>query len=105
MRSQVRGGELFGFRSWLRPTPRAGWPGSGAAAPAPPPNALPHRRASGGTTARRAWCSPATIRVLTVREGEMLDDNYRVESIKADGVTLVYFAPGRARAVPVTATV
>ena len=29
-------------------------------------------------------------RVLTVREGETLEDGYRVESIKAGGVTLVY---------------
>src|SRR5256885_14668837 len=43
-------------------------------------------------------------RVLTVREGEMLDDNYRVESIKADGVTLVYLPLGVREQLPVTAT-
>jgi len=41
--------------------------------------------------------------VLTVREGEMLDDNYRVESIKADGVTLVYLPLGVREQLPVTA--
>ena len=43
-------------------------------------------------------------RVLTVREGEMLDDNYRVESIRADGVTLVYLPLGVREELPVTAT-
>ena len=97
-------GELFGFRSWApsRPVVRAG-PAAAPAAPAPPP--MPYRIAGQVVhdgTARVVLARDD--RVLTVREGEMLDDNYRVESIKADGVTLVYLPLGVREQLPVTAT-
>jgi hypothetical protein len=97
-------GELFGFRSWApsRPVARAG-PAAAPAAPTPPP--MPYRIAGQVVhdgTARVVLARDD--RVLTVREGEMLDDNYRVESIKADGVTLVYLPLGVREQLPVTAT-
>jgi len=96
-------GELFGFRSWApsRPVVRAG-PAAAPAAPTPPP--MPYRIAGQVVhdgTARVVLARDD--RVLTVREGEMLDDNYRVESIKADGVTLVYLPLGVREQLPVTA--
>jgi hypothetical protein len=96
-------GELFGFRSWApsRPVARAG-PAAAPAAPTPPP--MPYRIAGQVVhdgTARVVLARDD--RVLTVREGEMLDDNYRVESIKADGVTLVYLPLGVREQLPVTA--
>jgi len=42
--------------------------------------------------------------VLTVRPGETLEDGYRVESIAADGVTLVYLPLGLREQVPMPAT-
>lgn len=64
------------------------------AAPAPPPVAappMPYRVA--GQVVRNGV--PQVVlarddRVLIVREGEVLEGGYRVESVKADGVTLVY---------------
>ncbi|HXL76214.1 MAG TPA: cohesin domain-containing protein [Burkholderiales bacterium] len=97
-------GELFGFRSWApsRPVVRAG-PAAAPAAPAPPP--MPYRIAGQVVHDGAARVVLARDdRVLTVREGEMLDDNYRVESIKADGVTLVYLPLGVREQLPVTAT-
>jgi hypothetical protein len=96
-------GELFGFRSWAssRPVVRAA-PAAAPAAPVPPP--MPYRVAGQVVhdgTARVVLARDD--RVLTVREGEMLDDDYRVESIKADGVTLVYLPLGVREQLPVTA--
>ena len=96
-------GELFGFRSWApsRPVVRAG-PAAAPAAPTPPP--MPYRIAGQVVhdgTARVVLARDD--RVLTVREGEMLDDNYRVESIRADGVTLVYLPLGVREQLTVTA--
>src|SRR6267143_1093478 len=96
-------GELFGFRSWApsQPVVRAG-PAAAPAAPAPPP--MPYRIAGQVVhdgTARVVLARDD--RVLTVREGEMLDDDYRVESIKADGVTLVYLPLGVREQLSVTA--
>lgn len=64
------------------------------AAPAPPPVVappMPYRVA--GQVVRNGV--PQVVlarddRVLIVREGEVLEGGYRVESVKADGVTLVY---------------
>jgi hypothetical protein len=39
-------------------------------------------------------------RVITVREGETLDDGYRVEAIKSDGVTLVYLPMNARQTLP-----
>jgi hypothetical protein len=40
-------------------------------------------------------------RVMTVREGDKLDEEYRVESIRPDGVTLVYLPLGAREELPV----
>jgi Cohesin domain len=71
------------------------------AAPQPPP--LPYRFAGQVVhdgTARVALAKGD--RVFTVREGDMLDDEYRVESIRADQVTLVYLPLGHREYLPVT---
>ncbi|TMH95048.1 MAG: hypothetical protein E6H47_01275, partial [Betaproteobacteria bacterium] len=96
-------GELFGFRSWAasRPVVQSA-PVAALAAVAPP---MPYRIAGQVVhdgTARVVLARDD--RVLTVREGEMLDDDYRVESIKADGVTLVYLPLGVREELSVTAT-
>jgi cohesin domain-containing protein len=60
-----------------------------AAPPAPPP--MPYRVA--GQIAHDGSAHVVLAhgdRVFTVREGQTLDEGYRVESIRADGVTLVY---------------
>jgi hypothetical protein len=95
-------GELFGFRSWApsRPVVRAAPVAAPAAAPPPMPYRIAGQVVHDGT-ARVVLARDD--RVLTVREGEMLDDDYRVESIKADGVTLVYLPLGVREQLPVTA--
>jgi hypothetical protein len=40
-------------------------------------------------------------RVITVREGDKLDEDYRVESIRPDGVTLLYLPLGAREELPV----
>jgi hypothetical protein len=95
-------GELFGFRSWApsRPATRAAQVAAPAAAPPPMPYRIAGQVVHDGT-ARVVLARDD--RVLTVREGEMLDDDYRVESIRADGVTLVYVPLGVREQLPVTA--
>jgi hypothetical protein len=95
-------GELFGVRSWApsRPVVRAAPVAAPAAAPPPMPYRIAGQVVHDGT-ARVVLARDD--RVLTVREGEMLDDDYRVESIKADGVTLVYLPLGVREQLPVTA--
>jgi hypothetical protein len=95
-------GELFGSRSWEPPArPRAAAKAAAApaapvapepvAAPAPPPN--PYRVAGQVLHDGTAQVVLAKgDRVVTVREGQVLEDGYRVEAIKPDGVTLVYTA-------------
>jgi hypothetical protein len=95
-------GELFGSRSWeppARPRPAAKAAAVAAApvepepvaAPAPPPN--PYRVAGQVVHDGTAQVVLAKgDRVVTVREGQVLEDGYRVEAIKPDGVTLVYTA-------------
>jgi cohesin domain-containing protein len=87
-------GELFSRRSWAPPPPPP--PKAApvvAAPPAPPP--MPYRVAGfvahdGGSHVVLAKGD----RVMTVRIGDTLDDGYRVESIAADRVTLVYVPLG-----------
>ncbi len=80
-------GELFGPRSWTPPAQaRARKP---ALKPSAPP--MPYRVAGqvtreGGTRVVLAKAD----RIYEVREGDTLEDGYRVESIKPDAVTLVY---------------
>jgi len=78
----------------IAPTPRV--PAAQAAPkvpPAPTPPPMPYRVA--GQLVRDGV--PQVVlarddRVMIVREGEMLDGGYRVESIRPNGVTLVYTA-------------
>jgi len=76
----------------------ASCPGSGAGRSAAS-HALPHRgQVVHDGTARVVLARDD--RVLTVREGEMLDDNYRVESIRLTGFTLVYLPSACASNLP-----
>ena len=103
---EVRG-ELFAARSWTppqrveRPAAAAAPAPVAAAAPQAPP--LPYRFAGqvvhdGGARVVLA----RDDRVLTVREGDILDDVYRVESIRADQVTLLYLPLGKEEHLPVS---
>lgn len=87
-------GELFGSRSWAPPpappkAPQA--PVVEAPPPAPTPPPMPYRVA--GQVVHDGVAQVVLAkgdRVITVREGQLLEDGYRVDSIRADGVTLVY---------------
>jgi hypothetical protein len=89
-------GELFGSRSWAPPPapPKtaAAKPEPEAAPPPPPaPPPMPYRVA--GQVVHDGVAQVVLAkgdRVITVREGQQLEDGYRVEAIRADGVTLVY---------------
>jgi hypothetical protein len=84
-------GEPFGSRSWA---PRVAAPSQPAVAPPPLPAApqMPYRIA--GQVLQDGHTYVVLVRgdrvVFNVREGQTLEDGYRVESIRADGVTLVY---------------
>jgi hypothetical protein len=71
------------------PPPRAATPAPVAAAPAAPP--MPYRIAGQMVQGGAAQVVLAKgDRVLTVREGDTLEDGYRVEAIGPQGVTLLY---------------
>jgi hypothetical protein len=95
-------GELFGFAS--PSVPRAAARAAlHAAAPTPPP--MPYRLAGQVVHDGAARVVLARDeRVITVREGDKLDDDYRVESITPDGVTLVYLPLGTREQLPVLGT-
>jgi hypothetical protein len=93
-------GKPFGSQDW---TPPAAMQAHGAkaapAAPAPPP--MPYRVAGQVVQAGAAHVVlTAGDRVLTVRAGERLDDGYVVESINAEGVTLLYEPLGVRQQLP-----
>jgi hypothetical protein len=81
-------GEPFGSRSWA---PRVSVPSQPAVLP-PAPSPMPYRIA--GQVLQDGHTYVVLVRgdrvVFNVREGQTLEDGYRVESIRADGVTLVY---------------
>jgi hypothetical protein len=87
-----RRGELFASRSWAPPRQSRPKAAPVAAAPPPPPAPpMPYRvagRVAHGGDARVVLARGEAV--LTVREGDMLDGGYRVESIAADRVTLHY---------------
>lgn len=88
-------GELFGSRDWAPPrAPKKPAPSKPEAAAPPPPPApppMPYRVAGQVVHDGTAQVVLAKgDRVITVREGQQLEDGYRVESIRGDGVTLVY---------------
>jgi hypothetical protein len=85
-------GEPFGARSWA---PRVAAPSQPAfPPPAPPPAAPPMPYRIAGQVVLDGNTYVVLVRgdrvVFNVREGQTLEDGYRVESIRADGVTLVY---------------
>jgi hypothetical protein len=81
-------GEPFGSHSWVPPR-QAMAAAPVAVAPSAPP--MPYRVAGQMVQGGAAQVVLAKgDRVLTVREGETLEDGYRVEAIKADSVTLLY---------------
>jgi hypothetical protein len=82
-------GEPFGARSWAPPAPKRSHVVEAPPKPVAPP--LPYRIAGqvthdGGMQVVLA----RDDRVFTVREGETLDNVYRIESITPDAVTFVY---------------
>ena len=93
-------GEPFGARSWAAEAAEAAAPVPVAPKPVAPP--VPYRIAGqvkhdgvvGLVLAR-------DDRVIMVREGDRLDDVYRVESIKPDAVTLVYLPLDMREELPV----
>jgi hypothetical protein len=89
-------GKVFAPRSWAPPAPRRA-AAAAAAAPAgpPPPPPMPYRVAGkvvydGGAHVVLAKGD----RVFWVREGETLEEGYRVAAIKPDRVTLTYLPLG-----------
>jgi hypothetical protein len=87
-----RRGELFPAQSWTpppKPATRAAAVEPPVAAPTPPP--MPYRVA--GSVVHDGIAQVVLAkgdRVLTVQQGDTLDDGYRVEAIGPQGVTLVY---------------
>jgi len=82
-------GEPFGVRSWTPPAPKA--PKVALAPPKPVAPPLPYRIAGQVTHDGVMQVVLARDdRIFTVREGETLDNIYRVESITPDAVTFVY---------------
>jgi len=82
-------GEPFGARSWAPPAPKR--PQVVAAPPKPTAPPLPYRIA--GQVSHDGVMQVVLARddrVFTVREGETLDNVYRIESITPDAVTFVY---------------
>jgi hypothetical protein len=86
-----RQGELFPSQSWAPPPRPAAAAPKDLPPPAPTPPPMPYRVAGGVVHDGVAHVVLAKgDRVLTVREGDTLDDGYRVQAIGAEGVTLVY---------------
>lgn len=95
-------GELFGFSSPSAPRAAAR---AAHRAPAPTPPPMPYRLAGQVVHDGAARVVLARDeRVITVREGDKLDEDYRVESITPDGVTLVYLPLGAREQLPVLGT-
>jgi hypothetical protein len=85
-----RSGELFPSQSWT-PPPKPAAAARDLPPPAPTPPPMPYRVAGGVVHDGVAHVVLAKgDRVLTVREGDTLDDGYRVDAIGPQGVTLVY---------------
>jgi hypothetical protein len=92
-------GELFGFPPARAPQQAAA---RAAPPPAPTPPPMPYRLAGQVVHDGAAHVVLARDeRVTTVREGDKLDEDYRVESIRPDGVTLVYLPLGAREELPV----
>jgi hypothetical protein len=102
-----RRGELFGSRSWApppKPQPKPRLVEAPPAAPQPPP--MPYRVAGRVVHDGVAHVVLAKgDRVLTVREGDTLDDGYRVDDISPKAVTLVYLPLNVPQELPVTVAI
>jgi hypothetical protein len=96
-------GELFGSRSWAPPVSAAPASAPVQAAPEAPPN--PYKVA--GTLiqagAKRVYLVKGD-RVYEARQGDELDEGYRVESIAADHVVLVYVPLGKKEELAIATT-
>lgn len=98
-----RRGELFPSQSWAPPARPAARPAAGEAPPVPTPPPMPYRVAGRVVHDGAAHVVLAKgDRVLTVRQGDTLDDGYRVEAIDPQAVTLVYLPLGVPQQLPVT---
>lgn len=100
-----RAGDLFAAHDWKPPPPQALAPARPLAAAQPTVPPMPYRVAGEVVydgIARLVLAKGGEV--LTVRPGETLEDGYRVESIAADGVTLVYLPLGLREQVPMPAT-
>ncbi len=91
------------FGTSIGPTARAPVRAAPVAPPVPTPPPMPYRVA--GQLVRDGV--PQVVlarddRVMIVREGELLDGGYRVESIRPNGVTLVYTALDARETLPFT---
>jgi hypothetical protein len=99
----VQQGELFGSNAWTPPASAA--PDAPSAPPVPvmPPN--PYKVA--GTLihdgAKRVYLLKGD-RVYEATPGDELDEGYRVDSIAADHVALLYLPLGKTEQLPITST-
>lgn len=97
-------GELFGPRSWIPAAPQSGARKAGAAReiskPAAPP--IPYRIVGQVVQedGMRVVLSKDN-RIFEVREGDALDDGFRVQSIAPQAVTFLYAPLGLVQEVPV----
>jgi len=93
-------GQPFDARSWAPPAPPAS-----KVAPAPPkPVAPPVQYRVAGQVSHDGVMEVVLAhgdRIFTVREGETLEDIYRIEAITPDAVTLVYLPLNERQQIPV----
>jgi hypothetical protein len=90
-------GQPFRAQSWELPAPKAA---AQSVAPLRPP--VPYRVA--GTVTYAAMPEIVLVkgnRVVLVREGDTLDDGYKVDEVGPDHVTLVYLPSGSVERLPV----
>ena len=98
-------GEIFGSKTWTPPVSAApaAAPAAAQAAPVAPPN--PYKVA--GTLvqagAKRVYLVKGD-RVYEAKQGDDLDEGYRVQSIAADHVVLLYVPLGTKEQLPITTT-
>jgi hypothetical protein len=95
-------GDPFGAKAWTPPQPAAAKP-----AASPPPLAPPNPYKVAGTVVQGGTKRVYLLngdRVYEARQGDDLDDGYRVESIAADHVVLLYVPLGKKEQLPIAAT-
>lgn len=97
-------GAVFAARSWA-PPPRPATAPAALPSPPPAPPPMPYRVAGELVQGKHARVVLAKgDAVLIVREGQSLEGGYRVESIDAHGVTLVYLPLGVREILPVASS-